>query len=125
MMKDSDYIPEDFDPKEYEDFMRPLGKKSVSFLDKEERDRIDLLRSNIRLFERHGVKFDDEVKLGYITNYSTLESEKLWCEFATHGVKNAIGVLSTILSLLYKNLLEKLEAEDAVFGINAQEDETK
>lgn len=125
MMKDSDYIPEDFDPKEYEDLMRPLGENIVSFLDKEERDRMDLLRRNIRLFERHGVKFDDEVKLGYINNYSMLESEKLWCEFATHGVKNAIGVLTTILSLLYKNLLEKIEAEDAVFGINAQEDETK
>jgi hypothetical protein len=113
---DKRYLPEDFDPTDFARIVTEEGKLQTAFLENEERSTIENLRDNIRMFERNGVEFDDVMKIGLISGMAMNESEKLWTEFATNGVRHAIGVLSTIISLLYKNLLEKLEAEDAVFG---------
>ena len=109
-------IPEDFDPKEYEDYLTKLGKEQMMFLDKEEQGHIDCMRRNIRNLEKAGVTFDDERKLGYITHYAMMESNKLLTEFAISGLQIAKSTMTTVLSVLNKCLIEKMEAEDAVLG---------
>ena len=116
-------IPEDFDPKEYEDYLTKLGKAQMNFLDKEEQGHIDCMRRNIRNLEKAGVTFDDERKLGYITHYAMMESNKLLTEFAISGLRVAKSTMTTVLSVLNKCLIEKMEAEDAVLG--PHQDETK
>lgn len=83
------------------------------------------IRRNIRNLEKAGVTFDDERKLGYIAYFSMMETDKLLARFATSRPQVARSTMMTVLSVLNKCLLEKMEAEDAVFGINAKEDETK
>lgn len=109
-------IPENFDPNEYGEYLTKLGKMEMDFLDKEEQQAISLMRKNYRELEKAGLRFDDEKKLGYITHFSMMESEKLWHEFAVNGIKSAVGAITTILSIMYKGIFEKIEAEDAVFG---------
>lgn len=116
-------IPEDFDPKEYEDYLTKLGKEQMKFLDKEEQDHIDCMRRNIRNLEKAGVTFDDERKLGYITHYAMMESNKLLTKFATSRLQIAKSTMTTVLSVLNKCLIEKIDAEDAVLG--PHQDETK
>ena len=116
-------IPEDFDPQEYEDYLTKLGKAQMKFLDKEEQGHIDCMRRNIRNLEKAGVTFDDERKLGYITHYAMMESNKLLTEFAISGLQIAKSTMTTVLSVLNKCLIEKMEAEDAVLG--PHQDETK
>jgi hypothetical protein len=116
-------MPEDFDPKEYEDYLTKLGKEQMKFLDKEEQGHIDCMRRNIRNLEKAGVTFDDERKLGYITHYAMMESNKLLTEFALSGLKIAGSKMTTVLSVLNKCLIEKMDAEDAVLGPG--QDETK
>ena len=122
-MSDRNDIPEDFDPHEYEDFLTKCGWEQMTSLDKEEQDHIDCIRRNIRNLEKAGVTFDDERKLGYIAHYSMMESDKLLTKFATSRPQVARSTMMSILSVLNKCLLEKMEAEDAVLGPG--QDETK
>lgn len=65
----------------------------------------------------------DERKLGYITHYAMMESNKLLTEFAISGLQIAKSTMTTVLSVLNKCLIEKMDAEDAVLGPG--QDETK
>jgi glutaredoxin-related protein len=115
-MKNSDYIPEDFDPKEYEEFLTNLGREQMKFLEMEEQDSVACLRRNFMKMESAGVTFNDERKVGYIVHYAMLESEKLWAEFVDNGIQHAVLKLTTVMALLDKGLFEKMDAEDAVLG---------
>ena len=118
-------IPEDFDPHEYEDYLTELGRDHTAFIDKQEQNSINIIRKNIRILKSKGVQFNDEIKMGFVTDFAIDEAKILWKMLAMKETEDAIGMLNTILSVLYKNILEKVEAEDAVFGITTQEDESK
>ena len=122
-MNDRNDIQEDFDPKEYEDFLTKCGWGQMASFDKEEQDHIDCIRRNIRNLEKAGVTFDDERKLGYIAYFSMMETDKLLTKFATSSPQVARSTMMTVLSVLNKCLLEKMDAEDAVLG--PHQDETK
>ena len=122
-MNDRNDIQEDFDPKEYVDFLTKCGWEHMTSIDKEEQDHIDCIRRNIRNLEKAGVTFDDERKLGYIAYFSMMETDKLLTKFVTSRPQVARSTMMAILSVLNKCLLEKMEAEDAVLGPG--QDETK
>ena len=118
-------IPEDFKyPNQFGKFANyKKGITQDEFLEKEERKTIAYIREKIRAYEENGAKLTD--KIGFIFGFSRFQSGELLNEFFMEGAIHTREILFTILTLLYKNILEKIDAEEAVFGINAQEDETK